>query len=285
MSTMTVEWQADVLSPMLKWAGGKRWLVGRLAEMYAPFNGGRKARRFVDLFAGGLSVSLGLRPRVALVNDINQHVINFYRWLRIGFDGAPTFCMDSVPMRNERDVYLCNRTRFNELIDLRLGCSPEAAMLFWYLNRTGYNGLCRFNKGGHYNVPFGSYKRIDYSGMVGKFPHFQDALLGWRFVSRDFALVPTLPGDFIYADPPYDGAQTSFVGYAPAGFGWEDQVRLAGFLARHEGPVVTSNAATERIVALYEAKGFAVEFVDAPRRISCTGDRTPAREIVATKGL
>jgi DNA adenine methylase len=88
--------------------------------------------------------------------------------------------------------------------------------------------------------------------------------------------------DFIYADPPYD---VVFTQYAKENFTWDDQIRLAEWLMRHPGPVVLSNQATERIVQLYESCGFTLTYMSAPRRISCTGDRSPAAEVLATRGL
>jgi len=88
--------------------------------------------------------------------------------------------------------------------------------------------------------------------------------------------------DFVYADPPYD---VEFTRYAKEDFGWDDQVRLARWLGRHRGPVVLSNQATPWIVELYTELGFALRFLDAPRMISCNGDRPPAREVLALKGF
>ena len=62
-------------------------------------------------------------------------------------------------------------------------------------------------------------------------------------------------------------------------------MRLAQWLARHPGPVALSNQATGRVVDLYTRLGFAIDYLDAPRRISCTGDRTPAREVLALRNL
>ena len=62
-------------------------------------------------------------------------------------------------------------------------------------------------------------------------------------------------------------------------------MRAAEWLARHPGPVVLSNQATDRIVALYKKLGFELKFLQAPRMISCTGDRTPAREVLAIKNF
>ena len=76
-----------------------------------------------------------------------------------------------------------------------------------------------------------------------------------------------------------------FTQYSQGGFPWEDQVRTAKWLSRHRGPVILVNQATERIAALYKGLGYSVSYLNAPRRISCTGDRTPAKEVVATRNL
>ena len=65
----------------------------------------------------------------------------------------------------------------------------------------------------------------------------------------------------------------------------DEQVRLAHWLAAHEGPVVASNQATERVLELYGDLGFRIEQRAGPRHISCTGDRRPAQEMLATRGL
>ncbi len=99
-------------------------------------------------------------------------------------------------------------------------------------------------------------------------------------MSADFQEVPLQPGDFVYADPPYD---VQFTQYARENFSWNDQVRLATWLAQHPGPVVLSNQATDRIMDLYRDLDYELIEVNAPRMISCTGDRTPAREVLAIR--
>jgi DNA adenine methylase len=76
-----------------------------------------------------------------------------------------------------------------------------------------------------------------------------------------------------------------FTTYSAGGFSWDDQVRTAELLSKHRGPVLISNQATKRIVGLYKRLKFNLEYLDAPRRISCTGDRSTAREVLATKNL
>jgi DNA adenine methylase len=257
------------LRPPLKWAGGKRWQVPYLRPIWVPHSG----RRLVEPFCGGLAVTLGLSPGRALVNDANPHLINFYRWLQKGLRGV------TLQMENDEALFYRHRERFNSLLTSGKGDSREAAALFYYLNRTGFNGLCRFNRSGEFNVPFGRYKRIAYTR---DFTKYQEVFAEWTLMNGDVEAVPLDRGDFVYADPPYD---VEFTQYAKDGFSWGDQERTAEWLAKHRGPVVLVNQATTRIQALYRKLGFAVQFLDAPRRISCTGDRTPAREIMGTRNL
>jgi DNA adenine methylase len=224
----------------------------------------------VEPFCGGLAVTLGLLPARALLNDANPHLINFYRWLQRGLT-------IDIPMENDERLFYRHRDRFNALLASGQGDSEEAAVLFYFLNRTGFNGLCRFNRSGEFNVPFGRYARI---GYVRDFRAYRDMFTGWTFTSGDLETVPLERGDFVYADPPYD---VEFTQYSKGGFSWDDQERTAVWLAKHRGPVVLVNQATPRIERLYRQLGYQVRFLDAPRRISCTGDRTPAREIMGTR--
>jgi DNA adenine methylase len=256
------------LSPALKWAGGKRWLTPTLLELYAPY----RHSRLVEPFVGGLSVALALQPKKALLNDINPHLINFYNWLTKNF-------IIKTPLKNERDFYFEMRDIFNDLIIKKKATSKRSAELFYFLNRTGFNGLCRFNKSGGFNVPFGQYDTINYTT---DFSEYTKVLKAWKFTCQDFESLPIRASDFIYADPPYD---TEFTQYSKENFNWDDQVRLAEWLSVHQGPVVASNQATKRIVTLYKDLGFKIERLPAPRRISCNGDRTPAMEMLATKNI
>ena len=256
------------LTPPLKWAGGKRWQVPHLEPLWVP----HAHRRLVEPFCGGLAVALGLTPDRALLNDINPHVIAFYRALKRGL-------RVSINLANDEKLFYAHRERFNELLRGGQEESDEAAGLFYFLNRTGYNGLCRFNRSGEFNVPFGSYKKITYTR---DFTPYQEAFAAWDFTLGDFGKITLAPSDFVYADPPYD---VEFTQYSQGGFSWEDQVRAATRLARHRGPVVLVNQATPRIIDLYTGLGYALRYLNAPRRISCTGDRTPAREVLGTRNI
>jgi DNA adenine methylase len=258
----------ELVRPPLKWAGGKRWQVPHLIEYWRR----DMSKRLVEPFCGGLAVTLGLMPERALLNDINPHVINFYRWLKEGL-------VITTPMTKSETKYYAARNRFNRLLVRGKGETAEAASLFYYLNRTGYNGLCRFNAGGGFNVPYGQYKTINYRR---NFLDYESVFANWDFTNTDFDQIPLRADDFVYADPPYD---VEFTAYSKGGFGWDEQVRAAEWLAKHTGPVILSNQATKRIVDLYSSLGYSLTFLKAPRRISCTGDRTPAPEVLAVRNL
>ncbi len=258
----------EAVRPPLKWAGGKRWQVPHLRAFWAAHN----TSRLVEPFCGGLAVTLGLRPQQALLNDVNPHLINFYQWLKNGL-------VVTLPMSNSEAKYYAARKRFNTLLGQGESDGAEAASLFYYLNRTGYNGLCRFNSSAGFNVPFGRYAKINYRR---DFLEYKTVFADWNFTSNDFDKIPLQTGDFVYGDPPYD---VSFTTYSKGGFGWSEQERAARWLAKHDGPVVLSNQATKRIVDLYADLGYALTFLNAPRRISCTGDRSPAPEVLATRNL
>jgi DNA adenine methylase len=258
----------SLLKPPLKWAGGKRWLVPQVATIWQQHS----HKRYVEPFCGGLAMALGLKPGRALLNDINPHLINFYSQVQHGLKVT-------IEMANDEQLFYAHRDRFNRMIKQGEIQTQPAAQLFYFLNRTCFNGLCRFNQSGEFNVPFGTYKQVNY---VSDFHQYQKLFASWKFTSEDLRALPLERDDFIYADPPYD---VEFTTYSAGGFSWEDQVRTAELLAAHPGPVALSNQATPRIVTLYEKLGFTLSYLEAPRRISCTGDRTAAQEVLAVKGV
>jgi DNA adenine methylase len=256
------------LTPPLKWAGGKRWLLSHIEPVWR----GHRDRRYVEPFCGGLAVALGLEPKHALLNDLNPHLINFYRQIRRGLSLE-------IEAQYDRNLFYDHRARFNQLIKTRQAGTKEGAQLFYYLNRTCFNGLCRFNLSGEFNVPFGRYSAVNYAT---DFHSYRKLFRRWSFANKDLAKLPIESDDFIYADPPYD---VEFTSYSAGGFTWHDQVRTAELLAKHRGPVLLSNQATNRIVNLYRRLGFKLKFLDAPRRINSNGNRDSAREVLASRNL
>lgn len=258
------------MKPIIKWTGGKRWLVPILQELFEPYR--QTATRLVEPFTGGMAVALGLNPTTALLNDVNPYLINFYQQIQKGL-------RVNVAFNNSADSYYVLRDRFNQLIQSGKFRTKETASIFYFLIRTGYNGLCRFNSNGDFNVPFGQHRSILYKT---DFLEYKPMLENWDLSEGDFENIQLRKTDFLYADPPYD---VEFTKYHKGDFSWKDQERLAAWLFQHKGPVIASNQATDRIIKLYQENRFTVVTLSAPRRISCNGDRTPAIEILAIKNM
>lgn len=258
----------NILNPLLKWAGGKRWLVPVLKDIWKPYCN----LPYVEPFSGGLAIALGLNPNSAHLNDSNIHLINFYQQVQKGLKINLSF-------ENNSEYYYAMRSQFNSIILNKKSNTKKTASIFYYLIRTGYNGLCRFNKKGEFNVPFGTHKTINYKT---DFLGYRNLFKNWHFSSVDFENLILNGDEFLYVDPPYD---VEFTQYQPAGFNWDDQLRLVDWLMQHQGPIVASNQATTRIIKLYKKLKFTVFIIDAPRTIACNGNRNPAQEMLALKGF
>lgn len=277
----TTSIKEKTLPPILRWAGGKRkhkWLFEAINQVFNPHK-----HRLVEPFAGGLAIALGVEPKWALLNDANPYLINLYKQIKSGLTLDPKFGFEL-----SKSDYLDNREWFNDYIrSVGLNYSSKGnndlAQIFYYLNRTGYNGLCRFSQKGKYNVPYGKLPKPkldhDFKAYSAKFEN-------WIFTSMDFELIQVFPNDIVVSDPPYDVLKgKDDHDYITGGFDWVDQVRHADWLASLKNPVFACNLATDRIIDLYTTKGFDIQYVEAPRAIACNGDRAKVREILATKNL
>ncbi|MCH8536868.1 MAG: Dam family site-specific DNA-(adenine-N6)-methyltransferase, partial [Alkalimonas sp.] len=203
----------------LKWAGGKYNLVDALSN-YLP-----EARCLVEPFVGAGSVFLNTDYEHYRLNDINQDLISLYQIVKAQPDqfiaDARTFFVESG---NQKESYLSLRQQFNLSAD-----TYERALLFLYLNRHGYNGLCRYNLSGKFNVPFGSYKKPYFPEAELNFfaEKAQKAEFSCTSYQQVFAQLPS--GAVMYCDPPYVplSKTASFTSYAREGFNLDDQAQLA----------------------------------------------------------
>ncbi len=268
------------LKPYLKWAGGKRKLV---AELLPHLEVGR-TRRLVEPFCGSAAVSLALHDRFGRfwLNDTNPDVIAVLEALRDN---------PSALIEETRELFVPENnvdTRYYELRAELNGRPPRSrTALFLYLNRHGYNGLCRYNASGEFNVPFGRYKN---PGAPLEELHAARALARKaHLTSDDFraVMVECRKGDTVYCDPPYVplSKTASFTKYAVRDFGRADQealVEAAVQAAKRGATVVVSNHATEETRRRYRRAGAHVHEVDVKRSISCDGsNRAVVREVIA----
>ena len=232
----------------LKWAGGKYGLSDVINKMLP------KGDRLIEPFVGAGSVFLNSKYEHYLLNDINQDLINLYNIIK---ENPQKFIKDAAvyftPEYNQADVYYRLRAEFNASTD-----SYFRSLVFLYMNRHGYNGLCRYNKSGGYNVPFGKYKRPYFpeNEMLFFAEKAKKATFVCEGYRETFARAKT--GDVIYCDPPYVplSKTASFTSYVGNGFGLDEQADLANIAEevteQHKISVLISNHDTIWTRKIYE---------------------------------
>ncbi|HCG7309812.1 Dam family site-specific DNA-(adenine-N6)-methyltransferase [Vibrio parahaemolyticus] len=260
----------------LKWAGGKYGLVEDIQRHLPP------ARKLVEPFVGAGSVFLNTDYDHYLLADINPDLINLYNLLK---ERPEEYISEAkrwfVVENNRKEAYLSIRAEFNKTDDVMY-----RSLAFLYMNRFGFNGLCRYNKKGGFNVPFGSYKK----------PYFPEAELEFfaekakkaTFVCEGYpeTFRRARKGSVVYCDPPYAPLSNTanFTSYAGNGFTLDDQAALADMAERtatERGiPVLISNHDTTLTRRLYHGADLSV--VKVKRTISRNGSgRNKVDELLA----
>lgn len=235
-----------MVNPILKWAGGKRWLVssGRLP---APTS----YDRYVEPFVGSGAVFFHLQPQRAILSDLNADLMNLYKVIRD----------NPAELRERLEVHQSQHSKdYYYKVRADLDDSPSvAAARFLYLNRTCWNGLYRVNKRGEFNVPIGTKQTVIME--TDDFAAVSAALKNACLRNEDFESVinETKEGDFLFVDPPYTVQHNfnGFIKYNEKLFGWDDQVRLSEALNRaamRNVSIVTTNADHVSVRDLYSDK-------------------------------
>jgi DNA adenine methylase len=240
------------ITPPLKWAGGKRWLISRYPGLFpANFN------RYIEPFVGSGAVYFSLKPRSALLADRNDELINFYT--AVQHDPALLLRKLRVHARRHSAQYYY---RVREDVPV---AQYERAARFLYLNRTCWNGLYRENRQGKFNVPIGTKTNVLLP--TDDFVALSSLLKTAKLMPSDFEPVLELAksGDFLFVDPPYTATHNNngFIKYNQHIFQWEDQKRLAraiGRAVRRGVQVLATNANHDAIKNLY--KGYEQLVVD-----------------------
>ena len=225
----------------LKWAGGKYPLVDEIRR-YLP-----AGDCLIEPFVGAGSVFLNTEYDAYILADINSDLINLYNIVKLRTDDfvrdARVFFADEY---NISEQFYRLREEFNTSAD-----AYWRAQLFLYLNRHCYNGLCRYNLRGEFNVPFGRYKK----------PYFPEEELYWfaeksrnaTFVCEHYrdTMTKATRGAVVYCDPPYAplSATANFTAYHTNSFSLADQQGLAQLAhqlsVESQVPVLISNHDTE----------------------------------------
>lgn len=258
---------------ILKWVGSKARIMDQLSP-HLP-----KTPRLVEPFAGSCAVMMNTDYERYLIADMNADLMTMYQQIASdNINTVLTTALNLFQLEAEFPDYYVERAFFNKSKHV---LPPEfIAAYFIYLNRHCYNGLCRYNQSGRFNVPHGSYKSPYFP--EGEIRAFAEKSKRAKLINADWqeTLDNVVRGDGIYCDPPY---LNTFSGYTSGGFDEQDHEQLAKSLhvlwSEWDVPCAVSNSADAK--ELYADMGFKVREIEAPRSVAASGNRKKAREIIA----
>ena len=268
------------LKPFLKWAGGKRQLVGEILERIP-----HTFENYIEPFLGGGAVLFALQPKRALINDINASLIHTYK--TIASDPQEFISkineLDSRIAEGGKEYYYLIRDLYNSKL-MREEFDLELAALFVFLNKHCFNGLYRVNAKGLFNVPYNNSKKssIDENVILEVSEYLKDLTI----CLGDFeeACKDAKEGDFIFLDSPYAPLNpSSFESYTKEGFDIESHIRLAKLfdnLTKRGCFCMLTNHNTEFINDLYGNKGYKMDVVSVKRMINSDATKRTGEEII-----
>ena len=268
------------VSPFLKWAGGKRQLLAQIRERMP-----REYNRYYEPFIGGGAVVFDLLPEYALINDINEALINAYVQIRENVDSFLDNInrIDSAIGEDGKAYYYSMRNLYNMKLE-KMEYDIELAALFVFLNKHCFNGLYRVNSKGLFNVPYNNSKRVSCDEESIRMT--SDYLKRVTITTGDFedACRNAGRGDFVFLDSPYAPLNpTSFESYTKEGFTLESHERLARLydeLTERGCYCMLTNHNTELIEQLYGNKGYTISVVNVKRMINSDANNRKGQEVI-----
>ena len=256
-----------LLSPLLKWVGGKRQLLSDIIPMID-----NKCSTYVEPFIGGGAVLFSMQPKKAIINDYNHELINVYKVVRDNLDELLELLY--IHQANNSSEYYYEVRAWDRGDHLNKMYNIEKAARIIYLNKTCYNGLYRVNSAGQFNSPYGRYKNpniVNEAVLKAVSNYFKNNDIDIRNGDYRDTLINLDKRSFVYLDPPYMpiSSSSSFTGYTEGGFGYNRQVELkeeCDKLTQQGIRFVQSNSDCDEIRELY--KEYKIKTVKAKRSIN-----------------
>lgn len=227
------------MKPMIKYRGGKSKEISHFIN-----NMPQNYNRYIEPFFGGGALYFHLEPMGAIINDVNTKLYSFYQEMKASYPEARTQLnyLQEVYEENQRqyellkmdhpdervenkneELYYFMRKAFNNKIDSEYLDS----VIYFFINKTAYSGMIRYNSSGDYNVPFGRYKNFNTRLITES--HY-DLLRRTEIYNKDYFEIFNMANndDFIFLDPPYDCVFSDYGNEAyKDGFGEDEHRRLA----------------------------------------------------------
>lgn len=264
-----------MLSPFIKWVGGKRRQLPQIIDMVGPRE---RVDVYIEPFLGGGAVLLGLRPSAAVVCDVNEEIYNLFTCVQTGVEQV---LRHLSRFELTLECYMSVRA-WDRQVGYVLRDRHERAARFIYLNKTCFNGLWRVNGDGHFNVPYAAPTRVDYDvENIREVSRYLQAHVAVHNCSYEQTASLAAPGVLYYLDPPYVPVtgEREFHGYNAERFTGEDQERLAQFcreVSARGARFILSNSDCPQTRELYA--DFDVRTVTAR---SCVGGKNAVRKSIS----
>ena len=264
--------------PFLKWAGGKGRLLGKLNKFFP-----KNYNRYFEPFIGGGAIFFHLNPEKAIINDLNEELVNLYKIIK----DIPEELMEEL---NKLQNKVSDKDFFLKMRSKKPKKELEKAVRMVFLNRTCYNGMYRVNSKGEFNVPFGDMgnpKLYEKKNILA----CSHTLKKTTILNGDYKKLNRRirENDFVYLDPPYVPLSETahFTSYTSEKFGKEHQLELLTFCEKIDkkgGLFMLSNSYNEYTEELYQK--FNINTIKAARSVAAKSEsRAEIKEIVVTNYL
>ena len=202
-----------VINSPIRWAGSKKKILNEMLNFFD-----KTSKIYIEPFFGSGVVLINLINNIEefsfeeiYVNDINSNIINFYQLLKDDYEYAEKQIKKII---NKYNSFFDENSKEEFFYDIRLKYNKIdkshkiKSIYFYFLMKSGYNGVYRENKKGEFNVPFGRKEKINFDSDSLKF--IAEKLEKVKFYNYDYMdffnmlkKMNVLRDAFIYFDPPY----------------------------------------------------------------------------------
>ncbi|MZQ75323.1 MAG: Dam family site-specific DNA-(adenine-N6)-methyltransferase [Peptoclostridium sp.] len=249
------------VSPFIKWAKDEKHLLNEI-EKYIP----GKFTSYREPFLGGGALLFHIQPQNAVLNAVNNELVNLYTVIR---DKVELLIDDLKKHVNEKEYFYNIRSfdrngKIDELSDV------ERASRIIYLNKTCFNGFFKTNECGQFDAPFGSYKNPKIVNKIilrSVSEYFNKNNITFTNTSFEDALHDIEKGAFVYLAPPY--VPVSDNSKFANGFTREDHMKLrelCDYLTSREINFLLSNSSDSFVHDLY--RDYNIEIIEIGRNIN-----------------
>lgn len=224
------------LKPIIKWSGGKYDEISKfISHVPETYN------TYLEPFIGGAAVMLHLRPNKAVIGDVHKELIDFYTSIKKGYINEIYNFMEENP--NNEITYYNIRDKMDYTTEL------ENAKRFYYLRKTCFRGMMRYNSKGKFNIPYGKYKTVNYSDLQNT--GYEEQLKNCEIINESYEYMfenYNCSDNFMFLDPPYD---SEFTDYGYCSFNKEHQRKLADYFKSTQIKCLMIIGKTDFICELY----------------------------------